>query len=193
MSTERSGLAAINPHIYLTVNTFFFFFEVVVPVNLVMEDVVLSDDDGKQLSVRRSDLALGENPGVQELGHPVSSLSSAGLHNGEAALCFWEGDNLKLLLSLTWMQVKMHVNHETQIQELPVLNFRVFRLGFCALWIVANQLHIQISSKFIAALVCSPFICSSDFKIKLSKITGHKIRDTLFIYRSSQSIIGKLS
>jgi len=37
-----------------------------------------------------------------------------------------------------------------------VLNFRVFRLGFCALSIVANQLHIQISSKFISAWVCSP-------------------------------------
>lgn len=40
--------------------------------------------------------------------------------------------------------------------------------------IVANHLHIQISSKFIRAWVCSPFICSSDFRIKLSKITGHK-------------------
>lgn len=40
--------------------------------------------------------------------------------------------------------------------------------------IVANQLHIQISSKFIRAWVCSLFICSSDFRIKLSKITGHK-------------------
>lgn len=62
MSTERSGLAAINLHIYPTVNTFFFF-EVVVPVNLVMEDADLLGDDGKQLPVRRSDLTVGENPG----------------------------------------------------------------------------------------------------------------------------------
>lgn len=46
----------------------------VVPVYLVTEDVVLSDDDGKQLSVRRSDLTPGENPGVQELGHPLCHL-----------------------------------------------------------------------------------------------------------------------
>lgn len=47
----------------------------VVPVNLVMEDVVLLDDDGKQLSVR-SDLTPGENPGVQELGHLLCHLST---------------------------------------------------------------------------------------------------------------------
>lgn len=40
--------------------------------------------------------------------------------------------------------------------------------------IVANQLHIWVSSKFIRAWVCSPFICSSDFRIKLSKATAHK-------------------
>lgn len=43
-----------------------------------------------------------------------------------------------------------------------------------ALSIVANQLHIWVSSKFIRAWGCSPFICSSDFRIKLSKATGHK-------------------
>lgn len=47
----------------------------VVPVNLVMEDVVLLVDDGKQLSVR-SDLAPGENPGVQDLGQPLCHLSA---------------------------------------------------------------------------------------------------------------------
>lgn len=50
--------------------------------------------------MRRSDLAAGENPGVQELGHPVASLNSAALLNGETALYFWE-DNLKLPTSLT--------------------------------------------------------------------------------------------
>lgn len=48
----------------------------VVPVNLVMEDTVLLDDDGKQLSARWSDLTPGENPGVQELGHPLCHLST---------------------------------------------------------------------------------------------------------------------
>lgn len=47
----------------------------VVPVNLVMEDVVLLVDDGKQLSVR-SDLPPGENPGVQDLGQPLCHLSA---------------------------------------------------------------------------------------------------------------------
>lgn len=43
-----------------------------------------------------------------------------------------------------------------------------------ALSIVANQLHIWVSSKFIRAWGFSPFICSSDFRIKLSKAAGHK-------------------
>lgn len=43
-----------------------------------------------------------------------------------------------------------------------------------ALSIVADQLHIWVSSKFIRAWVCSLFICSSDFRIKLSKATGPK-------------------
>jgi len=65
---------------------------VVVPVNLVIDNVVLLNDDGKQLSVRRSDLTLGENPGVQKLGNLLCHLSAA-LLNGETTLYFWKGDN----------------------------------------------------------------------------------------------------
>lgn len=47
----------------------------VVPVNLVMEDAALLDDDGKQSPVRRSDLTLGENPGSSswDTASPLSS------------------------------------------------------------------------------------------------------------------------
>lgn len=47
----------------------------VVPVNLVMEDAVLLDDDSKQSPVRKSDLTLGENPGSRSWD-TASSLSS---------------------------------------------------------------------------------------------------------------------
>ena len=59
----------------------------VVPVNLVMEDVFLLDDDDKQLSVRRSDLTPGENPGVQELGHPLCHLSTQQHYSMEKQPC----------------------------------------------------------------------------------------------------------
>lgn len=89
----------------------------VVPVYLVTEDVVLSDDDGKQLSVRRSDLTPGENPGVQELGHPLCHLLTQ-QHYSMGKLVISGKETTRNSLHLTWIQVKMRVNHKTQIQEL---------------------------------------------------------------------------
>lgn len=60
----------------------------VVPVNLVMEDVVLLVDDGKQLS-ERSDLTPGENPGVQDPGHPLCHLSTQQHYSMEKQACVY--------------------------------------------------------------------------------------------------------
>lgn len=99
MSTERSGLAAINLHIYLTVNTFFFF----------LSGCTCKSSHGRCSSFRWwwQTITCEEEwpdtwgkPGVQQLGHCVTSQLSA-LHSAEAVPNFWEGNNLKLLFSLT--------------------------------------------------------------------------------------------
>lgn len=69
------------------------------------------------------------------------------------------------------MQVKMRVNHKTGVY---CAEFQGVQTVLLVHSVVANQPHIQLSSKFIRAWVFSPSVCSSDFRIKLGKITAHK-------------------
>lgn len=102
----------------------------VVPVSLVMEDVVLLVDDGKQLSVR-SDLAPGESPGVQDLGHPLCHFSTQQHYSMEKQACVSGKEKIESA-SISHMDTgKDACEHKIWIQELTGLNFRQFRPWCC--------------------------------------------------------------